>query len=154
MRRTVFTILLTLAACGPADTTPIMTEVAGDDLSYDVQPDVAPDAGADQVADLQAWDEVGFDGEAADFGNDQGWIPGPGEAGYPCSGGFDCNEGYCIQTPDGMQCTVTCQEECPFGWECVQYAPSLPDQVFICGLPGNISPQGTHVQMTVMIYVK
>ena len=58
--------------------------------------------------------------------------PLPGEAGYPCDSGNECNEGFCIETGDGLQCTVTCQEECPFGWLCVIHTPSLPDQVSIC----------------------
>ena len=63
---------------------------------------------------------------------DGGWTPGPGEAGHACQSGDDCNEGYCIQTQDGLKCSQTCEEECPFGWQCSQYMPSLPDQVFIC----------------------
>ena len=70
--------------------------------------------------------------ELVDVGLSDHWQPGPGEAGYPCDKGTDCTEGLCILTPDGKQCTMTCEEECPFGWECVQYAPSRPDQVFIC----------------------
>ena len=77
----------------------------------------------------------GTDLEADDSAPDttgDGWGPEPGEAGYPCETGDDCNEGYCILTPDGTQCTVSCQEECPFDWKCVEYPPALPDQVSIC----------------------
>ena len=56
----------------------------------------------------------------------------PGQAGDPCKTGDDCIEGYCIQTPDGLKCTSTCQDECPFGWECVYYQPSGQDQIYIC----------------------
>ncbi len=49
-------------------------------------------------------------------------------------GGEQCNSGFCILTPEGHQCTLTCEEEC---WVCVQYTPSLPDQVFICA-PGSM----------------
>jgi hypothetical protein len=58
--------------------------------------------------------------------------PAEGAAGWPCQTGDDCLEALCIVTADGKQCTQTCQEECPFGWSCLQYAPSLPDQVFVC----------------------
>jgi hypothetical protein len=65
-----------------------------------------------------------------DDGFDTG--PQPGETGYPCSIGDDCLSGFCIQTPDGKQCTVTCEEECPFNWECSLHQPSLPDEIWIC----------------------
>ena len=58
--------------------------------------------------------------------------PLPGEPGYPCLTGDDCNSGFCIHTPQGKQCTMGCLEECPFDWVCVQHEPSLPDEVFIC----------------------
>ncbi len=60
------------------------------------------------------------------------WGPAAGEAGWPCSDSDDCLSGYCILTADGRQCTVACEQECPFGWECVEYQPALPDQVFLC----------------------
>jgi hypothetical protein len=58
--------------------------------------------------------------------------PGPGEAGWPCKSGQECNYGYCIQTGDGMQCTQTCDDECPFGWQCTLYTLALPDAVYLC----------------------
>ena len=58
--------------------------------------------------------------------------PEPGTAGYPCDNAADCLEGYCIQTANGMQCTMSCEEECPFDWKCRLYTPSLPDQVYVC----------------------
>ena len=58
--------------------------------------------------------------------------PEPGTAGWPCTKDEQCLEGFCIQTPDGTKCTMTCEEECPFDWKCVQHTPSLPDQVHIC----------------------
>ncbi|MBM4353873.1 MAG: hypothetical protein FJ109_08765, partial [Deltaproteobacteria bacterium] len=58
--------------------------------------------------------------------------PQPGEAGYPCDKASDCLSDLCIQTPDGAQCTQTCESECPFGWQCVPYSAALPDIVSIC----------------------
>ena len=108
---------------------------------------IIADAGGEQGGALDLWEaggpgEVGlaetvdalelFDGllpvELIDLVSG----PEPGETGYPCETGADCNEGFCIQTGDGMQCTLVCEEECPFGWHCVQHTPSLPDQIFIC----------------------
>ncbi len=68
--------------------------------------------------------------EVADVG------PGPGEPGYPCESGTECESGFCIQTPDGKVCTLQCVEECPFGWLCTLHKPSLPDEVFICAPTG------------------
>jgi len=62
----------------------------------------------------------------------------PGDPGYPCTDGDDCNSGYCVYTPDGKQCSMVCENECPFGWTCALHAPSLPDQVFIC-VPGSMA---------------
>ena len=58
--------------------------------------------------------------------------PQPGEAGYACEKGDECNSGFCIDTGDGLQCTVACIDECPFGWSCQMHTPSRPDQVFLC----------------------
>jgi hypothetical protein len=96
-------------------------EVAQDVVWYDLLPDIGFELPGPQ------------DGESSDLA----WQPEPGEPGYPCDGGDYCNSGFCILTPEGHQCTLTCEEECPFGWSCVQYIPSLPDQVFICA-PGSM----------------
>jgi hypothetical protein len=58
--------------------------------------------------------------------------PEPGSAGWPCASGEECAEGYCIQTADGKRCTISCVEECPFGWHCLPYQPSGPDGVYVC----------------------
>ncbi len=98
-----------------------------DDLGPRV-PETAPDAGTPTP---DAAEDIGFelthpDLEAGDFG------PEPGTAGWPCTTGTECDEGYCIQTPEGKRCTISCVEECPFGWECLPYQPSGPDGVFVC----------------------
>jgi len=88
------------------------TEVGFPETLTEIPPDIR-DAGPGDLADL-------------------GWYPEPGEPGYPCVNGQDCNSGFCIQTPDGMYCTTTCQEECPFGWTCALHIPSRPDEIYIC----------------------
>ena len=131
MRRIVLIgLLLIVSGCGSGAST-----LSNEDLGqadHRLAPDVAPtpddtavplDSTADSAPDYVA--------EAiADFNQDAG--PVLGGAGYPCQVPDDCNEPYCIETLDGKQCSVTCFEECPFGWDCVQYAPALPDQLFIC----------------------
>jgi hypothetical protein len=96
---------------------------------FDAGVDIAP---ADLfVPDFQCCDAA-LDAADAALG------PAPGEVGYPCTKDDQCHAGFCIQTPDGQQCTINCQDECPFGWECVLHTPSLPDQVYICA-PGFLS---------------
>ena len=56
--------------------------------------------------------------------------PKPGELGYACDEALDCNSGWCVQTANGRQCTQTCIEACPSGYECRE-APGV-DAVFIC----------------------
>jgi hypothetical protein len=85
------------------------------------------------VIDLPA--ELTFDllsDSSADVSINDLWGPSEGEAGWPCEDGDICLSGYCILTADGKQCTIACEQECPFGWECVPYQPALPDQVFLC----------------------
>ena len=64
--------------------------------------------------------------------------PAPGEPGAACDSGADCYSGFCIATPDGQKCTSECEEECPFGWQCVLHLTSLPDQIYICA-PAHMS---------------
>ncbi len=83
-------------------------------------------------ADLVGEDGGFGDGAIELVPTDIDWVPGPGEPGYACESGEDCNSGFCIVTADGMQCSQLCQDECPFDWVCAPHTPSLPDQVFIC----------------------
>jgi hypothetical protein len=135
MRRMVlWCACLVLVACGGESGTTVQkdaqdAQLPGDALEVaETVPDLPllPDLrGEDGGIDI-AWTDL-----ASDLG-DGGFQPEPGGPGWPCAKGTECNSGFCIQTPDGMQCTMTCDDECPFGWNCVQHTPSLPDQVFVC----------------------
>ncbi len=81
----------------------------------DEEPLVVPEIVAAETVDADLWSG-----------------PGPGEPGHPCEVGADCDSGYCIQTGEGRQCTMTCEEECPFDWLCTLYTPSLPDTLYLC----------------------
>ena len=117
-------------ACGSGAGTAVMEDVGSADFGVDSGVDAgAFDARLDLPPELPL--EVDFELTPVDL-PDFGYESGPGEPGYPCESGADCNEGFCIQTAEGMQCTQTCEEECPFGWLCSLHQPSLPDQVFIC----------------------
>jgi hypothetical protein len=88
--------------------------------------DSNPDTNGDELSFGTDIPEISETTVADSFG------PEPGEVGATCESDSQCLEGFCIQTADGMVCTQTCQEECPFGWECLLHAPSLPDQIYIC----------------------
>jgi hypothetical protein len=126
-------LALSLAGCGTDAGTVVGVEDSFDrvDLVAEVaeDPDLYLVDNAVEELTPEVWGEVSDVGPT-DLEGDYG--PGPGEAGYPCISGNDCTEGFCVQTGDGMQCTISCLEECPFDWECVLFTPSLPDQVFIC----------------------
>ena len=112
---------------GPDTSVPV--EVAAADTALELPPVETLVDAATEMVDLAA--EVD-EPETVDvvMGKDLGMLPG--DPGYPCQDGDDCTSGYCIQTPQGKQCTMNCIEECPFDWVCVQYEPSLPDEVYIC----------------------
>jgi len=82
------------------------------------------------VIDLPATDVVELE-----VATDVAWVPQPGEAGFPCEADSDCDSGLCILTPDGMQCTVYCLEQCLFDWLCAHHVASVSDEIFICVPP-------------------
>jgi len=59
----------------------------------------------------------------------------PGAFGYPCNDSSECTSGYCIVSGDGQVCSVTCVEECPKDWQCVQDSSATPDLIFVCVPP-------------------
>ena len=135
MRRVLLPVLLLAISClltncgtgGEVMTTdvPDLTEtdtVAGDVGADNLAiPDVAPEVLLDEVWDLSP----------TDFAADH-LTPENGAPGWPCVTDGDCLSNLCIPTPDGQQCTTTCIDECPFGWQCRLYGPSLPDEVYVC----------------------
>ena len=126
-----------VAACGTSGESIVET---GDQSTFDQLGDASAKdlARADQQVDLGDLEASHTDGgevldfSAPDLKPDDQQGPLPGELGYPCTTANDCDSGFCIQTLNGKQCTVTCIEDCPFNWECALHTPSLPDEVFIC----------------------
>jgi len=130
-----FALILPLTSC-EGD----MVSVPKTDAAPEVE-DVAVDTGADLLPDEGGWEvaeeiqDLVQEFRALELPEilDTGEIGIlPGDPGYPCQDGDDCTSGFCIHTPQGKQCTTDCIEECPFSWVCVQYEPSLPDEVYIC----------------------
>ena len=140
-QKTVLAIFLAVVGCvgcgskaGEADPelvaedTASLDSSAGPELGEEVAllPDtVSPDLAPEVTLDLTAPWELSQDL----------WQQTGGEAGAACQSDGDCVSGFCIQTPDGKQCTITCTEECPFDWQCALHKPSLPDEVYICASP-------------------
>jgi hypothetical protein len=64
-----------------------------------------------------------------------------GEAYCPCKANDDCDQGYCIDTPEGSVCAETCLETCTKeGFACKTITfPGSPDPVTLC------VPKGGHL---------
>ena len=110
-----------VGACGGDDKQSGQTEVdtAVEDAEVFV-PDVAEDSAADSAIDTTADTTPAVDTRP----------PEPGEFGYTCDENLDCNSGWCIQTSSGRQCTRTCLDTCPTGYDCRE-APGT-DATFVC----------------------
>ena len=112
----------------------VLGELVGED---DVGPDqdslqLGPDFMPEALTEDTSLNELG---EPEDLLVDLNTQPGPGEPGYSCQSDAECFSGFCIQTADGKLCTTVCEEECPFGWECLLQQALLPDMVHICVPP-------------------
>jgi len=58
--------------------------------------------------------------------------PDPGAFGAPCLANTDCNSSFCVDTPDGKQCTMTCVTDCPDGYVCKEVKTTGIDLSLIC----------------------
>ncbi len=123
-------LLLAVSACGGGDSS-VEKDLRSEDL-FEAD-DAASDVRLAETAIEETVDFVPLPFDAVEVADLLEEIETePGSPGSPCEDGGECNSGFCIVTPEGKQCTLTCEEECPFGWECAQYAPALPDVLFIC----------------------
>jgi hypothetical protein len=127
-------LALGLASCGGTGTAVILDstgEMPGDTYDSRGTEDLVPtpDAALPELVDLA---DEGLD--LAEIGElpPLDLPPDPGGFGYPCQTDSQCNSGLCVMTPDGKQCTIPCQDECPPGWACGLHKPSLPDEVYVC----------------------
>ncbi len=135
MRRLLLPVLLVTisfltANCGTDGgvvTTEVTDQTDGEVAIEDgwIEVTTVPD-GTPELHPEEAWDLL-----PTDFAADQ-IAPEEGAPGWPCVSDGDCLSSLCIPTPDGEQCTTTCIDECPFGWRCRLYGPSLPDEIHVC----------------------
>jgi hypothetical protein len=146
IRVAALAFLLSLpAACGEGE--PALG--VGDGTGYDgaeAAADLGPNAGdrgrtdgsgteaaADGMAPDQSGDTAAPDRAASDWTGDA--LLQPGEPGATCTDSSDCNSALCIHTTAGMQCTLPCVDECPFGWVCKSWDTGGPDIMFVCVEP-------------------
>ena len=99
--------------------------------------DVAGDTGGSDVTGGDA-DTSGTDvgGQDTSDGDDGGQADAdtpicPGGFGCGCVSNGECDEGQCIETPNGKMCTKTCVDTCPDQYSCV-LSGSGPDTISIC----------------------
>ncbi len=133
-------VAVSVGGCGQeASSAPDDTTVGAPDVRtiFDIQqPDTG--AGGGDVALSDAATSEGADGDqdgAAADGQGGGTKPCSeiGGWGCPCEGNADCNSQWCVQTPQGKTCTVTCLESCPSeDWVCLQAAAGTGDLTYVC----------------------
>jgi len=111
-------VLVPSVACGDDKTKGIAPDVTVDaDVELDViLPDIAPDTTLAETTPDATEDTA----------------PCPGCTGSPCEDNTDCNSGYCLDGPNGLECTRTCQEECPTGYACRGVQNAGGDPIFLC----------------------
>ena len=113
-------------------------EGADDAGAADVpQSDIIPieDIGGGGGADVgESQDVGGFDVAGLDAGGDDS-LTGPlcpGDEGCACDENAECDNGLCIDGPDGRVCAITCIDDCPEGSRCTQVSTPNGDTVSYC----------------------
>ena len=110
--------------------------IAGDGALTDTPTD-APD-GSDGTATTDTpgdGDTPGGDtpgGDAGDTTDAPDAEPCEGCLGDECESNDDCNSGWCVEGPNGRECTKNCTDACPDGWSCRSVAGPGGDPAFIC----------------------
>lgn len=129
-------VLVALAGSGCSDFTThndISTADVMDAFNPDVPEDttVLPDILIFDVSDIHYPDVIADVIE--DIPTDAGEDIVEGEAGWPCEDSEDCNSGFCLDTPDGRECSAFCQsgESCPRGYDCLMVS-GASDAIFVC----------------------
>jgi len=127
---------LLLACTGTSDSvqTDALAELAVEDATSTPDETDPADIFVDESVDIR-WDDLLPPNDVEGVFGDDAILPG--FPGAPCQTADECNSGFCIHAPQGKVCTTACQEECPFGWDCVLHTPSLPDELYICA-PSSI----------------
>ncbi len=111
--------LLSAVLPGCGDTATPVTPVA------DVQADLA-----NPYVDIA----LGGDADSSSIPETSGptCIPGDTGPGCPCKSNADCDNQFCIDTPDGRQCARPCVATCPDGFLCNTVTSPGNDTISIC----------------------
>ncbi|MCB9728158.1 MAG: putative metal-binding motif-containing protein [Deltaproteobacteria bacterium] len=108
-----------LGACSSSDT-PGEGDVVQSDAVADTDAKDAEDA--KDTSDATMLSDV--DADLKDAGSDASDAPETDAApcvgcpGSPCVENEDCFSGFCVEGPNGFECTSSCESECPAGWSC------------------------------------
>ncbi|MFO0744269.1 MAG: MopE-related protein [Myxococcota bacterium] len=91
--------------------------------------------GGDTAVTTSPFPDVATAGDTsgdADTASDADAAPCPGCTGSPCSENVDCDSGFCLDGPNGLECVRTCVEDCPDGYTCRGIATASGDPAFVC----------------------
>jgi len=96
--------------------------------------DLAQDEGAQDIADEAAGRDPFETQDTGEEEAGEACAPGFGEPGCPCRAPDDCVSGLCVDTRDGLRCTLACQssDPCPRGWICAVISNTGGDVVYGC----------------------
>ncbi|TNF26900.1 MAG: hypothetical protein EP329_20450, partial [Deltaproteobacteria bacterium] len=114
-----------VAGCGGDEQQGSTVDV--DATFMDVAPADTADASAPPLDTATPDTRVDEDTTAADTGP-----PCEGCAFAPCEGNGDCDSGFCLDGPAGLECAKTCSESCPSGYACRGIADASGDPTFVC----------------------
>lgn len=121
-------LMFTAIACSHDDARNIIADITpGIDLN--TPPDVTIDNDA-VVLDLSPIFDVAL--PPPEDTSDPDAAPCEGCTGSPCSVNDDCNSGYCLEGPAGLECVRTCESSCPQGYACRGVSNAGGDPVFLC----------------------
>jgi hypothetical protein len=124
-----FAATLAIAACGHDTATNELDTAIGPDgddvaVGFDMADDLMEPLDLSPIFDFVAPPpEDIIDPDAA---------PCEGCTGSPCSTNSDCNSGFCLEGPAGLECVRTCDESCPPGYACRGVQSGGNDPVFLC----------------------
>ncbi len=96
----------------------------------DTAADVEPSDASDDSGGLQDVQEV--DVGAEDVGAPDVPLDCPSGEGCECVDNDDCDNGFCLDTPDGKLCAVGCVSDCSGDYKCAQVSSPGGDTVSVC----------------------
>ena len=94
---------------------------------------VVPDAAPVDAMELDSTvQDVGVDTAEPDTGPIEVALDCPGGQGCPCTENDGCDNNFCMDTPEGKRCAVTCISDCPGAFKCSQVSSPSGDVLTVC----------------------